>query len=301
MHLTLNNQSLIAPRFSTSYDFSNRNRMYVSYGLHGQVQPLPIYFSETENADGSIDRNNRNLAFTKAHHLVLGYQQSLSNNWRMMIEAYYQWLLDAPVDNMPSGYSALNEGSDFGFSDRTGLVSEGTGSNYGFELTIERFLTKGWYALSTLSLFNSQYKGSDEVERNTTFNYGYVYNLLLGKEWATGKSKRNAFTADIKMSTMGGRWQTPVDLDASIDAGYEVLDENSFNSMQLDSYFRLDIKLGYRMNSKSKKVSHTVYFDFQNVTNNQNVLAQRYNPQKQQVGTVYQIGFFPDLMYRINF
>jgi hypothetical protein len=103
------------------------------------------------------------------------------------------------------------------------------------------------------------------------------------------------------MSTLGGRWQTPVDLEASKDAGYEILDESQYNAVQLDAYFRLDTKFGYRINSKSKKVSHTIYFDLQNITNNQNVLAQRYNPQRQQVGTVYQIGFFPDLMYRINF
>lgn len=218
-----------------------------------------------------------------------------------MVEAYYQSLTNVPVDNTSSGYSALNEGSGFGFSDRTNLVSKGTGFNYGVEFTVERFLSKGWYGLGTLSLFDSRYEGSDKVERNTTFNFGYVYNLLLGREWGVGKTKRNAFTADMRLSTLGGRWQTPIDLNASKAAGYEVLNESQFNSLQLDPYFRLDLKLGYRINSSSKKVSHTIYLDFQNVTNNQNVLAQRYNPQRQQVGTVYQIGFFPDVLYRINF
>jgi hypothetical protein len=42
------------------------------------------------------------------------------------------------------------------------------------------------------------------------------------------------------MSTLGGRWQTPVDLDASIAAGTVVLDESQYNSQQRDPYFRLD-------------------------------------------------------------
>lgn len=301
MYLSLNEDFLLAPRLSASYEFKPGTRLYLSYGLHGQIQPLPIYLSQATNPDGTINQTNRNLSFTRANHYILGVQKSLSNNWRVMVEAYYQSLTNAPVDKTSSGYSALNEGSGFGFSDRTNLVSKGTGFNYGVEFTVERFLSKGWYGLSTLSLFDSRYEGSDKVERNTTFNFGYVYNLLLGREWGVGKSKRNAITTDMRLSTLGGRWQTPVDLDASKAAGYEVLNESQFNGLQLDPYFRLDLKLGYRINSNSKKVSHTIYLDFQNVTNNQNVLAQRYNPQRQQVGTVYQIGFFPDVLYRINF
>lgn len=301
MTLSLNSSSLLAPRMSVQYDLNPSSRLYISYGLHGQVQPLPIYLTESPGPEGKPDRGNRELDFTKAHHIVAGFQKTFPKNWRIMLEGYYQSIFDAPVDNTPSGYSALNEGSDFGFSDRTGLVSAGTGFNYGAEITVERFLSKGWYVLSTISLFNSRYKGSDAVQRNTTFNYGYVYNLLLGKEWAVGKSKKNAITADLRLSTLGGRWQTPVDLDASIAAGTEVIDESRYNSEQLDPYFRLDAKVGYRINSTVKRISHTIYLDFQNVTNNQNVLAQRYNPQRQEVGTVYQIGFFPDIMYRINF
>ena len=301
MYLSLSKQTQITPRANVQYEANTRLRYYVSYGMHALAQPLPIYLSQQQLPNGSIDQSNRNLKFTQAHHLVAGVQQGFANNWRLMAEAYYQWLQKVPVDAAPSGYSALNEGSNFGFSDRAGLQSRGTGRNYGVELTLERFLTRGWYVLSTLSLFNSRYKGSDDIERNTTFNYNYVYNILGGKEWAVGAKKRNAFTIDIKASTLGGRWQTPVDLPASIAAGYEILDESRFNSVQNKAYFRLDTKFGYRINSQRKKISHTLYFDLQNVTNQQNVLAQRYNPQRQQVGTVYQIGIFPDLMYRVNF
>jgi hypothetical protein len=51
-------------------------------------------------------------------------------------------------------------------------------------------------------------------------------NLLAGKEFKIGKEKRNAITFDMKMTTSGGQYYTPIDLDASRAAGEEVLFED---------------------------------------------------------------------------
>lgn len=100
---------------------------------------------------------------------------------------------------------------------------------------------------------------------------------------------------------MGGRYQTPVDIAASIAAGREILDETRYNEVQLDGYFRLDTKFGYRLNSKKKRFSQTFYLDLQNVTNRQNIFLQRFNAQRGAIGNVYQLGFFPDIMWKVQF
>ena len=41
--------------------------------------------------------------------------------------------------------------------------------------------------------------------------------------------------------------------------------------------------------------------DIQNVTNRENIFARRYNRQTNRVNNAYQLGFFPDFMYRIQF
>ncbi len=225
----------------------------------------------------------------------------MTPDWRIKAEAYYQDLFDMPVESSASGFSMLNAGSDFTFPEIAGLVNKGTGSNAGIELTIEKFLSKGYYLLATGSVFDSKYKGSDGIERNSTYNYGYAANILAGREWTVGKAKRNAFTLDLRMSTIGGKYTTPVDLAASIAAGKEVLDETRYNSEELDSYFRLDTKFGFRMNSKKRKMSQTIYLDLQNVTNRENIFLRRYNPVSASTGNVNQIGFFPDVLYRIQF
>jgi len=300
MSLNFNSTNIIEPRASLSYQLNPKNTLTFSYGLHGQLQPLPVYLYEKQNSSGT-DRNNRNLDFSKAHHFVLGFENRFAADWRIKAEAYYQDLFDIPVEQTLSGFSMLNAGSDFTFPEKAGLVNKGTGCNKGIELTIEKFLSKGYYLLATGSVFNIQYKGSDGVQRNSTYNNGYAGNILFGREWKVGKAERNAFTLDLRMSTIGGKYATPVDLAASIASGKEVLDEAKYNAEQLDAYFRVDTKFGFRMNSKKRKLSQTIYLDLQNVTNRENIFLRRYNPVYGTTGNVNQIGFFPDILYRAQF
>jgi hypothetical protein len=250
--------------------------------------------------DGSFDQTNRDLGFTKAHHYILGYDWAFAKDWRLKAEVYYQDIFDAPVEKTASGFSILNSGADYTFPEKAGLVNNGTGFNRGVELTIEKFFSKGYYLLTTASLFDSKYKGSDGIERNSTFNNSNVMNILAGKEWKLGNSGRNVFTVDIKMAYSGGRYYTPIDLAASARAGTEKLDETRYNAEQFDNYFRLDTRFGFRLNSGKRRLSQTFYLDLQNVTNRDNVFIRRYNTAQKQVGTVNQIGFFPDIMYKIQ-
>ncbi len=297
---TFNNTGTIEPRASFSYQATNADQVYVSFGLHSQVQPFPVYLYQ-DTVNGLLNKNNQKLNFTKAAHYVLGYEKRFATDWRFKVEAYYQYLYNAPVETKSTGFSILNSGASFGFPDKSGLVNKGTGSNKGVEITVEKFLSKGYYLLLTTSIFDSKYKGSDGIERNSAFNYKNVLNILGGKEWKIGKDKKNAFTIDVKMTTIGGSYTTPIDLNASNLAQKQVLDETSYNSKRLSGYFRLDTKYGFRFNSAKHKRSQTLYLDLQNVTNQQNVFLQNYNAQKQKIGTVYQIGFFPDILYRLTF
>jgi hypothetical protein len=301
MYFTLNKQSDIEPRISFTYHLPANQSLSLSYGLHSQLQPMPVYFQTFNPTTKVSDSSNRQLGFTKAHHVILGYEKRFLPDWRIKAELYYQYLFDVPVHSYPSGFSMLNAGADFGFPPEVGLVNKGTGHNEGLELTIEKFFSKSTYVLLTTSLFDSKYKGSDGIERNTSFNYKTVLNLLGGKEWALDKSNTRVLTLDIRLSTIGGRYATPVNIPASVQAGYEILDTLHYNSVRLDGYFRLDTKFGIRINSHKRKISQTFYVDLQNVTNRKNIFLVQYNNAKATASPIYQIGFFPDIMYRIQF
>ncbi len=298
----LNHSYSIEPRLGMTYQLNEKNSFSFGYGLHSQLQPLNVYFLQTQNTDGTYSYNNEDLGFTKSHHFVLGYNLQPFKDWRLKVEAYYQYLYNVPVNTYSSSYSMLNTGASFKTDLEDSLTNTGTGSNYGVELTIEKFFSKGYYGLFTGSVYQSKYIASDGVERNTAFNGRYVFNLLGGKEFKLGQAKRNAITTDMKVTYAGGRCYTPIDLDASQMFRREVVksDEYAYTSHYSD-YFRTDFKVGYTLNSKRKKLSQSFSLDLQNITNNKNVFSQSYDDRRQTISTTYQLGFFPNFIYKIQF
>ena len=298
---SLNEQFALEPRAGLQYNLSENQTLSVGYGLHQQTLPLPMLFL-IENLNGQEVQTNRGLDFVRSNHFVLGYDIRLGQQWRGKVEAYYQDIDKAAVSPEPGSYSSLTEGADFEFeTDRVGLVSEGTGFNRGLEFTLEKFFSQGYYALLTGSVYESKYTGSDGIERNTPFNNGYVLNFLTGKEFSIGKGKWNVLFVDTRISTSGGRYFTPVDLQASQAAGFEILQEDLAYSERFDPYFRWDLKFGIRINAKNKNQTHQFYVDLQNFTDNDNVFVQRYNRLTNEVNVVNQVGFFPDFGYRFQF
>jgi hypothetical protein len=300
--LTLNNSTSIEPRIGLKYQLNDKNSVSIGYGMHSQMQPTDVYFFRSFNADGTYDQSNRDLDFTRSQHFVLGYDFLPAPEWRVKTEVYYQFLTNVPISQTPGSFSMLNTGASFNPNNEGYLKNTGTGTNYGAELTVEKFFSKGYYGLVTGTLYDSKYKGSDGVERNTAFNGKYVYNILVGKEIKVGKEKRNALTFDLKMTQAGGRYYTPVDLLASQSKKEQVLkgDEFAFTERNPD-FFRLDVKAGFTMNSNKKQLSQSLYFDIQNITDNKNVFAERYNPVTNKINTSYQIGLFPNFTYKVQF
>jgi hypothetical protein len=270
--------------------------------MHSQMQPIDVYFYRTRNTDGSYSMTNEKLGFTRSQHFVLGYDVLPVKDWRIKTEVYYQILTNVPVTQVPSSYSMLNAGASFFPNNKDNLVNKGTGTNYGAELTVEKFFSQNYYILMTGTLYQSKFKGSDQVEHYTGFNGNYVYNLLGGKDFKVGKEKRNVISTGVKMTQAGGRYYTPVDLAASQAAGEQVVqgDDKAY-SARIPDFFRLDVKVGYTINSTTRKLSQSFSLDIQNVTNHKNVFAERYNPVTNKINTACQIGFFPNFVYKVQF
>ena len=62
----------------------------------------------------------------------------------------------------------------------------------------------------------------------------------------------------------------------------------------------MDIKGGFTFNSSRKKLSQSISLDLQNETNNQNIFSETYNNMKQDIKTTYQLGLFPNLVYKVQ-
>lgn len=292
----LNSSNAIEPRIGLKYSLSRKQSLSLGGGLHSQLQPIYIYFA-SETVNGVRKETNRNLDFTRAAHAVIAYDNNFSQNFRLKTEVYYQYIYNAPVKDTASYFSALNLGADFNSPNVTHLVSKGTGTNYGLEITLEKFYSKGYYFLFTSSLFESKYRGSDNVERNTAFNGNYVFNLLAGKEFKI--KQKHTISIDARGTYAGGKRYTPINIPASIAAKNEVVDGTKAYSMQYPDYFRLDVKPGYRLNTK--KLTHEFSIDIQNVTRHLNVFQQSYDIKTETIKTDYQLKFFVIPQYRLLF
>lgn len=298
----LNNSNSIEPRIALKYKLDKVGIITLGYGLHQQAQPLTVLFYKNYKPDGTISKDNENLGFNKSNHFVLGYEYNFTEDWKLKLETYFQILNNIPVTNFSSSFSLLNEGAAFVPTQQGDLVNNGKGTNKGIEFTLEKLFSNNYYGLITASFYDSKYVGSDGIERNTAFNGHYTLNFLAGKEFKVGKSKQDAITFDTKITSAGGRYYTPVDLEASKIAGKEVLagDALAF-SERLPNYFRFDFKIGYRLNSKKRKLAQTFSMDFQNLTNQKNVFAQRFNRVNGEINTTYQNGFLPNFVYKLQF
>lgn len=293
-YLALNSSQAFEPRLGISITTNDHATISAGYGLHSQMQPINVYSFKFQKAP---TETNKDLNFTRSHHFTAEYNKNLSQSLLLKAAGYYQHIFNAPVESQASSYSLLNFGTSYGDVIEPNLINNGSGKNYGIELTLEKYFSTSYYFLFTTSLFQSRYQGSDEVWRNTAFNNKYILNLLGGKEFKIGKA--GVLATDIKLTSSGGRYTTPIDLDASRLAGEAVYMDDLAYSQRFDDYFRTDIKVGYRLDMK--RISQEWLIDVQNIFNNQNIYGEYYNPQTENIDTQYQLGLLIIPQYRILF
>lgn len=293
MYFDYTGSSALEPRLSLEWRLNPKQRLSLAYGLHSQLQSARLYFARSESVQ------KEPLGFTRAHHLVLGYRYELAKATSLRAELFYQSLFDVPIAaTAGSSFSALNllEGLP-----PEALVNEGTGENYGLEVSLQRLLSGGFFYLVNGTYYQSKYKGSDGIRRDTRFNGNYILNLTAGKEWEKQKKEGRLVTwgANIRVVNLGGFRDTPIDVQSSLEAGATVFFLDEAFSIRQPAFFRTDLRL-YR-NWNRRKFNSTLALDIQNLANTRNVAFSYYDTQKMQVVEKYQLGIIPILTYRITF
>src|SRR5690606_24257922 len=114
-----------------------------------------------------------------------------------------------------------------------------------------------------------------------------VSNALAGKEWKLGREgKDKVLTTGFRYSVMGGRWYTPIDLQASIAAGKQVETAEPM-SAQGAPVHKLDAVVAYRVGRA--RVSHEIKADVQNVLGAQTPVDHYYNGRTERIDEVPQL------------
>ena len=303
-YLFLNKTYGVDPRFSFKWNFQPKNKLVFSAGLHSKPEHISTYFIERINPNGTINSPNLGLSLSKAAHFVVGYDRAIFENIKLKIETYYQYLFNIPIsDNPANGFSVLNTQDVFDIifgNDRSksALVSKGTGENYGIDFTLEKPFSDGYYFLCTSSLFESNYTTLENIKYSTLNNLGFIFNLLGGKEWKVGKQQKNILGVNGKFTYYGGRRDTPIDFEASKEAGTQVLFPSSFFAEKLPAYIRADVGFSFTVNTL--KQTHSIHLDIQNLTNRFNIYNRYYEDDFQTIVDELQNGLIPFLVYRVQ-
>jgi outer membrane receptor protein involved in Fe transport len=214
-----------------------------------------------------------------------------------------------PVDSSKP-YSGLN--FSYGIP-KEPVVNKGTGTNYGLELTAEKFYSHDFFFLFTGSVYDSKYIALNGKKFNTVFNGHYVINALGGKEFRIGKEKQNTFGLNVKVNLRGGFRVSKADLDASQQRFDELqaINENAYTVIEpvynisklyedkLPDFARLDVGIKYRRNKP--EFSWLLSLDLQNITNRKNTLGYDYNGITGSLVAREGVGLMPVLYYRIEF
>jgi len=264
-------------------------------GLHSRIESIANYMAEKIDSTGTITNPNKKTNFTRAFHAVFGYDFTIREDLRLKAESYYQYLFDVPVQDTSSTFSALNEVG--GFTNMT-LVAQGAGYNYGIDLTLEKFFTKSYYFLFTTSLYESKYRGSDGVWRNTFFDGNYIFNALVGKEFKIGKMKNNVLNLNSRIIWKGGNRLTPINLQQSIATNQAVYYDNEAFTIRGPNYFRIDFQISYRKNKP--KYSWIASLDFENLTNRMNIYDEYYDRDTKSIEKDYNLGILPILKLKVE-
>ncbi|MFT6338120.1 MAG: hypothetical protein ACI86M_000827 [Saprospiraceae bacterium] len=304
MNVLLNNKSTFEPRLAVKWKLNSTSSLNAGYGKHSTMENIHNYFTKVELNDGSVIEPNKDLGLLKANHYVLGYEKRFTKNLMAKVEVYYQSLYDLPVENSDTSfYATINEGIDYRYVD---LVNEGTGKNYGIELTLERFLDNNYYFLVNGSLYNSKYKSLEGTERNTQYNGNYLVNFLVGKEFQNlGKKKNQTLSLNGKIFYGGGKRVVPLLRDGQGDLAVDPGNNNYWDfekayDNKLEDVYQITISASYKFNRP--KTTHEIFVNLDNVTNTKGNVSEYYDESEpNSIGNLTQFGFFPNLMYRVHF
>ncbi len=286
-HVALIGAHSLEPRIALQFH-RDRNTWSLALGRHTQTEPLSIYFAHPANRD---------LALAKADHLTGGFSRMLTPDFRFNFEVYGQWLSDIPV--IPdSSFSTINLELDWYLDQQLG--NSGAGRNYGLEMTLERYLSGGWYGLFSGTVFHSEYRGGDGIWRSTRFNRGYSFVLLGGREWTLRSVRRvRIFSVNGRMTLMGGQRFSPVDEPASHAAREIILDENRAFSNQGPQILYGDVTLEWRTNRRS--TSSVWSLQVLNATAYREFYGYRYNLRNGTIEKERELLLIPNLGYKIEF
>ena len=275
----------VSPRFSASYKFLPTVSLNFNTGRYYQ---LPAYTTlGFSNGTGEFLNKQNGLKYISVDHLVGGLEYMPTSQSFLSFEGFYKFYRDYPL-SVSDSIALANKGADFGTFGDEEVLPIAEGQSYGVELLVRHKNLFGFNMVLSYTLVRSEFK---EVDGNLNFTSDFIPslwdNIHLLNITATRDLKRN-WQFGFKWRFVGGAPYTPVDknktgLISAWDArGREYLDYSQFNSLRLDNFHQLDIRIDKQY--FYDRSSLMLYLDIQNVYNFKSDEPDKFIPESDNNG-----------------
>jgi hypothetical protein len=144
-----------------------------------------------------------------------------------------------------------------------------------------------------------QYLYNIPVTNVTDFEGHDMFSMINAGDYFAVPSVDSMITLDLKSILAGGKRYIPI-LEAESLAQNEAVDDwDKAYEQKYDAYFRIDFRIGFKRNGK--RMNEEYALDLQNLTNHKNIFLQTWDADNGSIRTDYQTGFYPMMLYRVNF
>lgn len=258
----------LSPRLSLSYALTDKLNFNASVGKYYKIAPYTI-LGYRNNAQEYV---NRDAKYIGSLHYVAGFEFLPSQSTRITLEGFYKKYDNYPV-SVRDSISLANLGGNFGILGNEDIKSVGLGQTYGFELMLQKRLTKNFFGILAYTFYYSEYTGFDQSKYTpsawdnrhlVSFTGGY----RLGRNWEIS----------LRYRFQQGAPYTPYNDRASAEnyaaLGRGILDYSRLNSVRLGSFQSADLRIDKKWNFN--KWALNLFLDIQNVLNSLNPTPPTY-------------------------
>ncbi len=270
--------TLISPRFSVSYQLSEKTTLNGSAGLFTENLPMMLLSQQT---------NHKVMATPEAEHYIIGLDHLLTPSLRLTLEAYYKSYRHFPMDpNQPTLFIIDEPFYRDGFYySHQNLIATGQAFSKGVEVMIQKKFANKFYGYISGTWFQSRYRDYNGIWRNRVFDNRFIFSTESGYKL----NKKWEFS--FKWTWAGGHPYTPFDLEASRNLQREVLDPNFTNTDRYPVYHSLNIRADRRF--YFKRTNLITYLSLWNAYNRKNVARYYWNRTENNVSAQYQWSLMP--------
>lgn len=277
----------LQPRFSFIRKIDEQHRIMLAAGIYTQEWRSRAYLG---------DNHSQKIEFAHAWHFA--------PLWQFKSAVYRQGINNAPFFTTER-FSLLNT-SEFFYRNNGNSYTTGYGTNQGFEFSLERNLSEGWFLLANASLFTSKFTRTSSPTPNdwlpTRWDIGRISNITFGKEWQRekGPERERVIGLNARAVWSGSARGTDIIVSASEMEQSTVFDESRGYYQSYPDYFRIDLRVYWRKNLGNRR-NATFALDIQNLTNRLNLAYHYFDPYTNRIETKFQLGTIPNFSWRVEF